>query len=172
VTPIRRARGFFEAEPNSQVNVLPLAFYDGEPQRLDDFGQADSAAGAEWITTSQGGQAVITVGTRGLGEPQFGPPGPDDCGPDLANHAGPYEPQIMFYDPADLARAATGELELWQLEPYLRWNPAAFLIESCEWELSSVSFDEDSGRLYVVQVGADLAQSEFSPIPVVHVFQL
>ena len=78
----------------------------------------------------------------------------------------------MFYDPADLARAAAGEIELWEVAPYRTWDPTEHLIPSCEWELSSISFDAEAGLIYVVQLAADLSQSEFSPIPVVHVFRL
>lgn len=159
-------------ESGTEIDALPLAFYDGEAQRLAGFGQADTAAGAEWITTTGGNQAVITVGHRGLGEAHNGAPRENDCGSSSGLHAGPYEPQILFYDPNDFTRLATGELESWQLEPYLAWNPAEFLVPTCEWKLSSVSFDEASGLLYVVQVEADVSQSQFSPVPVVHVFRL
>jgi|GEM_PF-2760447 len=160
------------AEPGLRTEVLPLAFYDGEPQAMDNFGRADTAGGAEWVSTSRGADAVVTVGLKGLGEVRNGSPGPDDCGNDKGRHAGPYEPQVLFYDPADLARAGAGDLELWQLEPYHRWNPAEHLIATCDWRLTSVSFDQQSGRLYIVQSEADTAQSQYSPVPVVHVFQL
>lgn len=160
------------AEPGSQTDVLPLAFYDGEPQALEDFGRADTAGGAAWISTSDGAEAIVTVGVKGLGEVHNGEPRAEDCGTSKGRHAGPYEPQVLFYDPADLARAAAGELELWQLEPYHRWNPEEHLVETCDWRLTSASFDEASRRLYVVQTEADIEQNEHSPIPVVHVFQL
>jgi len=161
-----------EAAAGDRVDVLPLAFYEGEPQRLSGFGRADSAGGAEWISTSAGENAVIVVGSRGLGEARNGVAGPDDCGNNAGTHAGPYEPRVLFYDPQDFAKLATGELEAWQLQPYFSWNPAEFLLPTCEWLLTSVSFDEQSRRVYVVQVQADLSQSEFSPVPVVHVFGL
>lgn len=161
-----------EAAEGDSVEALLLAFYDGEHQALEDFGRADTAGGAEWITTSAGANAIVVVGTRGLGEYQNGPPRESDCGTSSGGHAGPYEPRVLFYDTDDIADLASGELEAWQLEPYRSWNPAEFLIPTCEWELTSVSFDPGSGRLYIIQREADLSQSEFSPVPVVHVFSL
>lgn len=161
-----------EAAPGERIDVLPLAFYDGEPQALDNFGGGDTAGGAEWITTADGNHAVIVVGSKGLGEVRSGGPGPDDCGINSGTHAGPYEPRVLFYDTDDIAALASGELEAWQLEPYRSWNPSEFLIPTCRWQLTSASFDENSGRLYLVQVEADLSQSEFSPVPVIHVFSL
>ena len=158
-------------EIGDRLAVGPIAQYPDQASGLTGFGQADQAGGAEWISHGDVA-AVVTVGFRGLGEVFQGEPREQDCGINVSVHAGPYEPQIMFYDPADFAAAAAGEIEPSELEPYRRWNPAEHMIRTCQWDLSSISYDAASGRIYVVQREADTSQNEFSPVPVVHVFQL
>ncbi len=159
------------AEPNSRVDAIELASYlDGD--QLADYGRADIAPGGSWVTTSDGASAVVTVGRRGLGEVREGAAIEGDCDPYAGVHADPYEPQIMFYRPADLAAVAAGDIEPSELQPYRRWNPAEHLISTCRWYLSSISFDAENNLAYVVQTEADTSQDEFSPIPVIHVFQL
>ncbi len=159
------------AEPDTTVEAIELVRYDDE-HPLEGFDVADTAAGADWVTTSGGVDAVITVGRRGLGTVHFGTPRTQDCGIYSGTHAGPYEPLIMFYDPADLAAVAAGDRQPWEVEPYRTWNPSEHLVPTCDWHLTSVSFDERSGRLYIVQPDADRSQNEFEPVPVIHVFQL
>jgi hypothetical protein len=160
-----------QAGPGADVDAVRLAHYD--PDRpLPGFGLADTAAGAAWVERADGANAVVTVGRRGLGQVRYGEPGQDDCGINAGQHAGPYEPLVMFYDPDDLAALATGELEPWELAPYRTWNPSRHLIPTCDWHLTSIMFDPEAGLIYIVQPEADTSQNEFSPIPVVHVFAL
>lgn len=159
-----------DANPGARIDATELAAYDGG-RDLPGYGEADATAGAAWVTTSGGAEAIVTVGLRGLGEPINGEPREQDCGINAGPHAGPYEPQVLFYDPADLARAAAGELEPSEIRPYRSWNPSEHLIPTCTWRLTSISFDEDSGRIYVVQHKADTSQNRFDPVPVIHVFQ-
>jgi len=161
-----------QAEPAIRLEHTEVAVYPDRDRDLPGFNQADTASGAAWITTSQGVDAVVTVGYRGLGEVLQGAPREDDCGINTGVHAGPYEPLVMFYDPADLASAAAGEIPPWELTPYRTWNPAEHLIPTCQWDLSSISFDPDSGRVYIVQMEAATDQNEYSPVPVIHVFQI
>ena len=135
-------------------------------------GQADTAGGAAWVTTTDGADALVAVGARGLGEVFEGEPRDQDCGINVSVHAGPYEPVVMFFDPVDIARAASGEIEPWELAPYRTWDPREHLIPTCTWELSSISFDAETGRIYVVQTRADTSQREFDEVPVIHVFEV
>ncbi len=167
-------------QPNERLEAIALGLYGDAENALADYGRADLTGGAAWVSDSRDsggdaadGAAIVTVGRRGLGDARQGESGPDDCVEfQIGIHGGPYEPVVMFYDPADLARVQAGELEPHQLAPYHRWNPADLLIPTCEWELSSVSFDAENGRLYIVQTEADTSQNQFSPVPVVHVFSL
>ena len=161
-----------EAPIGERLDFAQIAVFPDPDRALEGFGVADTAAGATWITTDDGVSAVMTVGHRGLGEVFQGEPREQDCGINTSIHAGPYEPLIMFFDPLDLARAAAGEIEPWQLAPYQTWDPSEHLIPTCEWRLSSVSFDAGSGRIYVVQVGVQPPDNEFVVVPVIHVFEL
>lgn len=160
------------AEPGSLIDTTLIAQYPDQDLALDGMGQADTAAGAAWITAADGSAAVVTVGYRGLGQVSHGTPRANDCGINTGIHAGPYEPLVMFYDPDDLAAAAAGETDPWTIEPYLTWSPIEHMIPTCEFELTSISFDQASGRVYLVQREADTSQSEYSPVPVIHVFQV
>lgn len=88
--------------------------------------------------------------------------------------------QIIFYDPADLARVASGEIESWEpqpytvmdLEQYLFHNPAGVDEEMLGTgvqrrnRIGDVAFDRLNGILYVLELYADDAQ------PVVHVWRV
>lgn len=167
---------FFAYQPpaaeqaNATVDALELALYPiGQP--LAGYGAGDATAGAAWVSTTAGGEAIVAVGRRGLGEVRNGEPRDGDCSPYAGVHADPYEPQVFFYDPADLAAVAEGRLQPDQIEPYRKWNPVEHLIPNCAGFLSSISFDPESDRAYVVQIVSDVAE-DFSLFPVVHVFQL
>jgi hypothetical protein len=91
-----------------------------------------------------------------------------------------WEGRIIFYDPADLARVAVGELEPWQpqpyaylnLEPVLFHNPAGVELEMIGQGaqrralIGEAAFDRQNGLLYVLEYFADGAK------PVVHVWKV
>jgi hypothetical protein len=152
------------AEPEARLQVVELVNYPYDQAQLAGYEKRTLTPGADWVESSDGRRAIVTVGTRA------GPNSGDcDSGP---NQGDPYTPQLMFYDPDDLARVAAGELTPSQVEPYRTWQPSSLLFPTCDWLLSSISFDETSGRLYVVQVKADRSQQEHEPVPAVHVFSV
>jgi hypothetical protein len=91
-----------------------------------------------------------------------------------------WESQFIFYDPADLARVAAGELEAWEPQPYgfleideyLYFNPSAVETDLLgtggqrRYRLGDVAFDRGNGLLYVLELFADEAA------PLVHVWRL
>lgn len=91
-----------------------------------------------------------------------------------------FEAQILLYDPADMAKVASGELEPWQPQPYayLSIDPHLFHNPSgVEPDMLGVgpqqrnrigptAYDRKSNRLFVVELFADEAK------PVVHVWQI
>lgn len=91
-----------------------------------------------------------------------------------------YDAQLILYDPADLARVASGEIEAWQPQPYAVLDIDEHLyLNPPEWELQmlgsgdqrryrigDVAFDRENGLLYVLELYADGAR------PVVHVWQV
>lgn len=90
-----------------------------------------------------------------------------------------FEAWLIFFDPADLARVALGEMEPHEPQPYttltldefLFMNPADIEVENLGWDvqrryrLGSVAFDREGSRLFVMELFADGAQ------PVIHVFE-
>jgi len=78
--------------------------------------------------------------------------------------------QIVFYDPADLAAVARGEMETWEPQPYamLDVDEILYHVESSQqkYHLGAASFDRQRGLLYVFEVLADDAK------PFVHVWRV
>jgi hypothetical protein len=91
-----------------------------------------------------------------------------------------YDAEFIFYDPADLARVALGEIEPWEPQPYAALDIDQYLyLSPPEWDMvnvgwgdqrryriGDVSYDRQNGLLYVLEQYADGAK------PVVHVWQV
>ncbi len=91
-----------------------------------------------------------------------------------------WEAWFLFYDPADLARVAAGQMAPWEPQPYAHLNIDEFLFhnpagvelemlgvgEQRRYRIGSVAYDRDHGLLYVLEWYADEAK------PVVHVWQV
>lgn len=91
-----------------------------------------------------------------------------------------WDSQFLFYDPADLARVARGELGSWQPQPYavldideyLFFNPSGVETgmigtgDQRRYRLGDVAYDRANGLLYVLELFADGAA------PVVHVWRV
>ena len=91
-----------------------------------------------------------------------------------------WDTQFLFYDPADLARVATGELASWEPQPYavvdideqLFFNPSGVETDMLgtgdqrRYRIGDVAFDRQNGLLYVLELFADGAK------PVVHVWRV
>ena len=91
-----------------------------------------------------------------------------------------FDAQFIFYDPADLAKVASGQMQPWEPQPYamldiddaLYLNPAGIEAEMLgagvqrRYRIGDVAYDRAHGRLYVLELFADDAK------PVVHVWQI
>jgi hypothetical protein len=91
-----------------------------------------------------------------------------------------FEARIIFYNPADLARVALGELEPWQPQPYatlsiddlLFHNPQGVEAdmlgtgEQRRFRIGDVAYDQENDLLYILELFADGAK------PVVHAWRL
>lgn len=89
-----------------------------------------------------------------------------------------FEAQIIFYDPADLARVATGQLQPWEPQPYAALSLEDHLLHNPDgvepdmlgtgdqrrYRIGEVAYDRTNGLIYVLEWFADGAQ------PVVHVW--
>lgn len=91
-----------------------------------------------------------------------------------------FDAQLILYNPADLARVATGEIEPWEPQPYatvdidehLYLAPPAWDEGVVGWgdqrryRIGAAAYDRGSSRLYVLELFADGGK------PVVHVWQV
>jgi hypothetical protein len=91
-----------------------------------------------------------------------------------------FEARLIFYDPADLARVAVGELETWQPQPYAILNIEPYLFHNPDgveqdmlgsgvqrrYRIGDVAYDRGNNLLYILELFADGAQ------PVVHVWRV
>ncbi|MCA9997330.1 MAG: hypothetical protein KDE56_16340 [Anaerolineales bacterium] len=157
--------------PGATLDVVPLVYYTLDEHEIPDHKIPDEWEGGAWLTAPSK-QAVVITGRKSLGEEYYGEARPGDCDPYKGYHGDPYEPQILFYDPADLAASARGEVEPWDVLPYERWTVTDILFPTCEGFLPGAAFDTDNGYLYIIQPGADTVSDEFEPQPVIHVFHL
>lgn len=91
-----------------------------------------------------------------------------------------FDAEFILYDPADLVKVAAGQLESWQPQPYavididehLYLNPPEWERIELGWgdqrrnRIGDISYDRQSGLLYVLELYADGAK------PVVHVWRV
>ena len=101
-------------------------------QAVTNYREADHWWGGAWLTDGDGA-AVIFAGTKALGNEWYGFANGVAWEHDCAEHAPPtcpdvpdwpydnrgfwadsYQAQLIFYDPAELAAVARGELESWE----------------------------------------------------------
>lgn len=139
----------------------------------DDYGACDfpgyrtgdSWEGATWVQ-STAGDAVLIVGSKGLGPNYYGDARPGDCSPYKGYHSDPYEVQILFYDPQDIAARLQGFKEPWEVIPYATMPLTGVSSWGSCTDPGGMTFDPDSGRLYVVhKSGAGGGR------PLIHVWQ-
>lgn len=161
--------------PGATLPAVPLLLYtpyDAEDAfTLDGYHEADEWAGGAWLTAGEK-SAVVFVGTKGYGErwygfadgtvwpeeppyPEIPPPPNDDRGWWSTTFVG----QILFYDPADLAAVARGDMAPWQPQPYATLNIDDHLFhvrsEQQKEHVGDAAFDRERGLLYIMEPLAD-----------------
>jgi hypothetical protein len=158
-------------EHEAHLDAIPLLYYPTLEQHAPDYKACDAWRGGAWPVSGDK-QAVLIVGRKSLGEVFYGNGRPTDCSPYKGYHCTPYEPQILFYDPADLAAVARGEREPWSVVPYYTWNPQEHVWPTCEGSLSGIAIDHQNKLLYLLQPRADRVTNQYEPRPLVHVFRV
>ena len=181
-------------------NVTPLLLYgeqlegaleidtSGEHSMIT-FSEPDEWSGGAWLTADDK-SAVIIVGTKALGESWYGfangvvypiSGDPDEVYPEVPPW--PYDArgwwsddisaQILFYDPADLASVATGEMKPWEPQPYATLDIDDYLLDpgydherQKRYLVGAAAFDRERSRLFIMERRADDERS------IVHVFQV
>jgi hypothetical protein len=162
--------------PGVRLEAVPLLLYtdshveSASAHTMDGYHHADEWSGGVWLVAGLK-SAVIFTGTKGEGDCWYGnPEGPClDC-EDRGWWSDRFLGQILFYDPADLAAVARGELEPWQPQPYARLDIDQYLygVESSQQKhhVGATSFDRERGLLYLFEPLAD------GDKPLVHVWEV
>lgn len=147
---------------------------------MNDYHHSDEWSGGAWLTKDNKA-AVIFIGIKGQGdcwygfydgtvwpeEPPFPPEGPGERGWWSDN----FTAQILFYDPADLASVAKGEMEPYEPQPYATLNIDKYLYNRPVNEIrqfGSVCCDREQGILYAFEYRGDSENDR----PLVHVWKI
>ncbi|UCH87410.1 MAG: hypothetical protein JSU97_03195, partial [Dehalococcoidia bacterium] len=161
--------------PDSTLSAVPLLLYTDvtaeDDFTMDNYHHSDGWSGGAWLTAGDK-SAVVFVGTKGLGDCWYGfangvvwpdeppyPPVPDPPYDQRGWWSTGFEGQIIFYDPAELAAVARGEMEPYEPQPYatLQIDEYLYDIDFTEpwYHVGAASFDRERGLLYVFEPLAD-----------------
>lgn len=190
------------ADGATMTTVTPLLLYGiqepgltdivtDESMQMDGYQSADHWMGGAWLSAGDK-SAVIFVGTKAIGRSWYGfangvvwendcaeqnpPTCPDP--PDWPNDnrgywADGYQAQLIFFNPADLAAVARGEMQTWEPQPYAAlvldeylYNPELNHAEYKRDLVGAATFDREHGLLYVIERLADEYKS------VIHVWRI
>ena len=167
------------------LDALPVLYYRvaypgcagpnvGEPAECDypDYTMCDDWTGGAFVY-DDAGRAIMLLGYKGLGDSCYDEPPVecnDPCSDSHGYHCHPYERQVIFYDVDQLGRSALGQQDPWVVLPYMVWQPDEFYLgdNPCQ-NAGGMAFDEQSGRLFMVERG--LGEGEMNAA-VVHVWSL
>lgn len=173
----------------SEIDSLPLLKYSsvyddfGGAHVMKDYCHSDVWSGGAWLTKNDKA-AVIFVGRKAKGDCWYGfadgtrydtsgdPDGYYPKGEGLRGWwADRFVAEIIFYDPADFVRVASGELEPYEPQPYAMLEIQELMHNTPLHEirdLGSIAFDRENGILYLFEFLGD-AETER---PLVHVWKL
>ncbi len=118
----------------------------------------DTWGGGAWIEVG-GKTGILVAGRKGLGDNCYGIAG-IDCQPSLCApgehgwHSDPYEPQILFYDPAEIAEVAAATRQPWQALPYEIYRPVGEVFDPDCGQLSAITYDAERQLVYVTERAA------------------
>ncbi len=149
-------------------------------EAIDGYRFSDSWRDAAWIST-QNQHSIVIMGNKARGDHWYGymgermpqqwviadVPYPDFSTTDPLDKSWKshnFIPMAIFYDPADLARVASGSIASHQPQPYAakRFDPTIFY--GADQEIRSISYDAQNRRLYVLEF------IEFYGSAIVHVW--
>jgi len=113
----------------------------------------DNWSGAVWVE-NDAESAILIFGRKGLGDNCYGTQA--ECANDPCNmykgyHAYPYEPQILFYDPADMLAVVAGAKDPWSIQPYEAYCPRDVLFNPVCGILGAAAYDAARGLIYAVE---------------------
>ena len=172
--------------PNTHLTTIPLLLYgstlDASTLMMDNYHHSDEWNGGAWLRLNES-SAVIFAGTKGIGDYWYGfangvvwpdeapypdiPPYPND---DRGWWSTSFVGQIIFYDPADLAAVARGEMNPYEPQPYasLDVDDVLFNIQSSQqkYRVGAVAYDRTNNLLYIFELFGD------GDLPLVHVWHI
>ena len=186
----------------ADLDALPMLYYrvkypgcagpdvgvGGAPTNCDypGFSMCDEWDGGAFVSAS-GKNAVVLLGRKGStncyycdetgSDPDCHVSPPIDecqryCGEDRGYHCGPYQRQLIFYDPEELGSAAQGTADPWQILPYEVWNPSDFYLvgENVCGSIGGVAYDSSGGMLFMIERGLGGYQGDNAAV--VHVWSV
>lgn len=148
----------------TELETIELLMYPASSNYYPDWTPCDEWNGGAWLTSGNK-SAVVIVGLKGLGTTYYGIGGGNNCFSSKGYHCDPYEPQLLFYSPQDLADVAAGTKKTYEVLPYAIMNLSECFMDRCAQRPESAAFDSKNGILYVVQ-------GHLGEKPVVHVFKI
>jgi hypothetical protein len=175
--------------PGAQLPGQRLVLYKNTTMgegSLEGHCWADDWKGGAWLWNDER-MSVVIVGTKGMGDCWYGwqdGTTPAECdampggceangygGDNRGFWASYFRTMVLFYDPDDLARVASGELPTWDPQPYVRWDITPYMIQpdtTYEIGTGGVAYDQARGYLYISEGSADREHHK----PVIHVFAI
>ncbi len=124
------------------------------------------------VVFPENSSSVIFFGSHGTGTYCYGSPttcdDPYRGGNGTHARGGEYEYQAWAYDVNEFIAVKNGLKEAWEVQPYDVWTFDLPIDDNAK-HIGGVSYDSETGRLYVAQRNADFSGS---PYPIVNVFQL
>jgi hypothetical protein len=137
----------WESEGDIRENPAPGTCHFPDYRAKDDWG------GGGWIQTTEKA-AILIFGRKGLGDNCYGTQaecGGDPCDMYKGYHAYPYEPQILFYNPAELIEAMGEATDPWDVLPYAVHRPTGEVFDPTCARFGAVAHDREMGLLYATE---------------------
>jgi hypothetical protein len=131
----------------TRLQAVELLHYSSD-SAVADFHLADKWTGGAWLEPGTR-SAVVLCGRKGLGEQYYG----IQCGTKGYQSSGGYAAAFLFFDPAELAAVAAGELDVWSPQPYAMMNVNDVLfnpnVDSCDMNMiDALCYDRENNIVY------------------------
>jgi hypothetical protein len=152
----------------TNLDAVRLAFYEPQgDQWSDDYNNKDTYFGGVWLTAGNKSSLIVTSSKGSTANYCYGSAADcgDLCGGGKGSHAYPYEAQLLFYDPAELAKSAQAQIEPHEVKPYHIMSNEDMLWSRCQTAPEAIAYDRERGNIYVFQGG-------LGEKPVIHVWSI
>ena len=164
---------------SAAIDVLPLIKYcecEDPAYWMTNWDLSMGFSGAVWVEAGNKAAVAVAV-SRPMGDTWYGnfdgsvtftsdldwPPVENTSDSHRGPHATEREISLLFYNTADLAAVATGEMPLSQPQPYMALDLKHLLLtgpDEREPNLGAIAFDQANGFLYLIQSNADTSDGD------------